>query len=144
MPKDWDVNDKQGVYSGSFGEAVFGPRGKISVQSGLYVPALAITTATNNVPYKTKDEFDSMLGKPVTSGTGQRLYKTGNIKVDGIDAVQFVSRALPEEASEGWYAVITWVNINGLNYYFEFGPDEKDVTDNINIYNQILSTFHFN
>jgi len=144
VPKDWEIDDKQGVFISSPGEVVFAPPGTDTYSP--FSQKIAVTTSEKGsprFPYGTESDFKQKLAEPTSTGTGQRLYKIGNIKVDGKDAMQYVSRTLPGDPTETFYAVVTWVQHNGLNYYFEFEPDEKETKDNLPTYNKIISTVTF-
>lgn len=140
IPKDWEIDDKPGVFIASPGEVVFAPAGTDTLSP--FSLKIALTTAESSnarFPYGTESEFNQKLAEPVSPGTGQSVYKIGNIKIDGKDAVQYVNRTLPQ----GFYAVITWVRHNGINYYFELEPSEKEVKTYLDTYNSTIATVKF-
>lgn len=69
--------------------------------------------------------------------------KTGNIKIDGIDAVQFLTQTHPQE-KQTIYGMLTWVRKDNINYYLAIQSDNSQITQPTSkIYSQILASFKF-
>jgi len=151
IPKDWVIDEHKGVFVGLAGEATFTPSSEIEETQGegadvfrTKVAILAMTTEKVRYNLNTKQQFDEWLVKDVSSGEGERLFKIGNVKIGGFDAVKFVSRALPGDPAESYYGIITWLHRNGTNYYMElYSINETNASKLTSVYDQILSTFKF-
>lgn len=143
IPKDWTIKDNQGVFIGIPGEAVFyypGHDPNLPFGSGI---AIFAAKSKVGVRLSYKGDFKQALNEKSSSGEGDHVFKLGNSKVAGLDAVQFVNRTLPGDATETFYEVITWMVYKDMNYYFEFFGDEELIKQNLQVYNNILSTFNF-
>lgn len=143
VPKGWTIKDNPGVFIGIPGEAVlYSPGQDPNLPFGTSIAIFAAKYKVGlRLPYK--GDFKQALNEKSSSGEGEHVFKLENSKVAGFDAVQFVSRTLPGDATETFYAVITWVVYKDMNYYFEFFGDEKLIKQNLQVYNNILSTFNF-
>lgn len=143
IPRDWLIDDKENVFIRTSGEAIFLPQSE--KDKGVFSTKIAITKLTNEkIRYSlnTETQFNEWLLMPAATDV-RRLAKVENLKIDNLDAVKFISTTLPGDATEPFFSIVTWFRKNGSNYYIEFGGDEKIVNGNVNIYNQILSTFKF-
>ncbi|KKU63533.1 MAG: hypothetical protein UX86_C0022G0007 [Candidatus Amesbacteria bacterium GW2011_GWC1_47_15] len=128
------------------GEVTFIPPGGMATESAGFRTQIAITVMTNEkIRYElnSQEQYGEWLTKPISTGEGERLYKSGNTALGNIKAVQLVSRTLPGDPTESFYSVVTWFRKNGANYYIELGGEESKVLENIVTYNQILESFSF-
>jgi len=146
IPKDWVVDDSKGVFIQIPGEVTFTLPAEMSISEVPFRTKMAIVATTQEkVRYSlaSQQQYIDWLQKAVSSGEGERVFKTGDAKVGAVDAVEFVSRSYPGDATEAFYSVVTWFRKDGVNYYFELGGDEQKVKQLLPIYYQILSTFKF-
>lgn len=143
VPKGWTIKDNLGVFISIPGEAVlYSPGQDPNLPFGTGIAVFAAKDKVGlRLPYR--GDFKQALSEKSSSGEEEHVFKLGNSKVAGLDAVQFVNRTLPGDATETFYAVITWVVYKDMNYYFEFFGDEKLIKQNLHVYNNILSTFSF-
>lgn len=143
LPKNWIIKDYPGSFININGEAVFYYPGQ-NVNSP-FSTTIAVFAAKEKVGLRLSyaGDFKQALNEKTSSGEGQRTFKIANTKIGKNDAVQFVQRTLPGDASETFYAVITWMVYKDMNYYFEFLGDEDSIKQNLKLYNSILSTFEF-
>jgi len=146
IPQEWATDDSGGVFIGIPGEVTFIPPGGMATESAGFRTQIAITVMTNEkIRYElnSQEQYGEWLTKPISTGEGERLYKSGNTALGNIKAVQLVSRTLPGDPTESFYSVVTWFRKNGANYYIELGGEESKVLENIVTYNQILESFSF-
>ncbi|HLL61033.1 MAG TPA: PsbP-related protein [Candidatus Nitrosocosmicus sp.] len=147
VPQDWSIEEREGVFIGAQGEAVFLPPSEKNKPA--FRTQVAIVKVHDSQEIKTRydlntqEQFNQWLKKPATTGEGQRQFKVGEIKIDRIDAIQFISRTLPGDPTEAFYSLNTWFRKDGANYYIEFGGDEKIVAYHTGIYKQMISSFKF-
>ena len=145
IPKDWQSDDSKGVFIYLPGDVTFTPLSEMDIEIDSFRTKIAITAmTTENIRYSlnTQQQFEEWYDKTPATDV-QKLAKVENTIIDGVRAVKFISTTLPGEATEPFFSIVTWFIKDGKNYYIEFGGDEEKVTNNINIYNQILSTFKF-
>ncbi len=150
IPQDWIVDDHKGVFVSVPGEVTFTPPSEVGAEGEAgdvfrtKVAILVMTTEKIRYTLNTQQQFDEWLTKSVSSGEGARLFKIGDIRVGGLDAVTFVSRSLAGDSAGAYYGVVTWFRKNGANYYLElYSTSENKASQFASIYNQILSTFKF-
>jgi len=147
VPRDWEINTKPVAFINLPGEATFTPASEMGIEIAAFrtkMAVVAMTTEKVRYSLNTTAQFNEWLDKEVSTGEGERLFKIGNEKLNGYEAVKFVNRTLPGDATELFYSQVVWVNINGTNYYLELGGDEKKVKSLSPVFDQILSTFRFN
>lgn len=143
IPTNWDTEGK-GSFVNIPGEITFLPPGEKSKEA--YRTVIAITKmTTDKIRYSlnTQPQFNEWMAKPISDGRGERLYKIANIKVDGIDSVQFINRALPGDQTEAFYSIVTWFRKDNANYYIEFGGVESIINNHRSVYDQVVSSFKF-
>lgn len=93
--------------------------------------------------FKIEDEqvFQKWL-KENPSAVSKRIFKVKNLKVDNLDAIQFSYKTLPEDETEIYTELITWVRYNNLNYYINLTLPE-DIVGSNDAYNLILTSLKF-
>lgn len=144
IPTDWEIDNNTGAFLGIPGEVIFIPPSQKEVKA--YQTNIAITAMkTEKVRYSlnTAEKYQEWISKPISDGAGERLYKVGDLEINGTQAVQFVTRALPGDPTEAFYSITTWLRKDGTNYYIELGGSENIVKEEQDTYNQILQTFKF-
>ncbi len=143
IPADWRINSTEGVFISVKGEVGFFPPGEEDSQpykTAVYIVSLK-DGEMNRYNLDSEAEFTEWLNRPASNDRSQRQFKVGQIKVDGIDAVQYVTQALSGDPTEAYYGLITWFRKNGYNYYIEMTGDKNVIPESL--YNQIVSTFKF-
>ncbi len=143
IPSNWIVNDTQGSFLGIPGEIVIGSQSEM--HKGIWGTTIAITEISSSDRYglDTQQQFDEWSAKKITPDSKERIFKEGDLKIDGLEAVQFIMRSTPGVDTEPYYLLITWIRKNNTNYYIELNANENTVNQYTEIYNQILSTFKF-
>lgn len=143
IPPNWIVNDKKGSFLGIPGEIVIGSQSEMN--KGIWGTTIAITEMSSSDRYglDTQQQFDEWLTKKISLESNESMYKIGNVKIDGMNAIQIVERSTKRDMHP-FYLIVTWVRKSGTNYYIELmGNDSDKVTKFTNNYDQILSTFKF-
>lgn len=93
----------------------------------------------------TQKEYSEWLSLPAQEkpASPSASKKTGNIKIDSIEAVQFLTETHPE-GKQANYGILTWVRKNNINYYIGLTSDNSQTIESVSqIYSQILSSFKF-
>lgn len=93
----------------------------------------------------TQKEYTQWLSLPVQENLASpsASKKLGNIKIDSIDAVQFLTETYPEDKQIN-YGILTWVRKNNINYYIGLQSNNSQTVESVSkIYSQILSSFKF-
>ncbi len=145
-PSDWQVDDYKGVFVGIPGEVTFTPPSELSIQVESFRTKIAITMmTTEKIRYSlnTQELFNEWLAKSVSNGQGKRLYKSGDITIDGYKAVKFINRTLPGDATKPFYSIVVWLRKDGANYYFELCCDENKILQYVTTFDKMLESVKF-
>lgn len=143
-PSDWSLTENQS--SNEFGKLYvlqFSPPGKDYI---FYVTVLDNTSATRfGGNTSIQKEYAQWLSLPVQENLASpsASKKSGNIKIDSIDAVQFSTETDPANRQVN-YGILTWVRKNNINYYIGIRADTSQTVQSASkIYSQILTSFKF-
>lgn len=140
VPKTWTVKDN--LVNGTPGEAILYHIGQYT-DSPFTTAGIGISAAKYKSGFKLSydGDFNQALNEKISSGDGKNVFKIGNLKIAGQNAVQFVQRSLPGDPTTAFYSVKTWMVYKDMNYYFVFFGKEELVKENLKLYNNILSSF---
>lgn len=141
IPSDWTTQEYPNSADGSVNFVPSSEREKD--RSEVILMTVVIKSKLIRYNLNTQKQFNEWLQKDSSQRINERQFKIKNTIIDGINAVQFVTRTLPGDEIETFYSIVTWVHKDGINYYIEIGGNEKNVNDLLKTYNQILSTFQF-
>ncbi|MCL4366807.1 hypothetical protein M1563_01415 [Patescibacteria group bacterium] len=144
VPQGWRVDDSVGSFINSSGEVVFTPPAGLSLdRTTAKVTVVALTSPNTRYPLNSRDQFTQWLNEPASPSASERIFKLANAQLDGLEAVEYVSRSLPTDNGAQYYNIVTWLQKDSINYYIELSGTLDQVNQIRDTYEQILTTFRF-